>query len=46
VGGNLPQLEAMFRGFGAGGLIFLMMLAILLGLILQRAKGASGKRRD
>ena len=37
VGGNLPQLEAMFRGFGIGGLIFLMMLAILLGLILQRA---------
>ena len=46
VGGNLPQLEAMFRGFGIGGIIFLMTLVILLGLILQRAKGASGKRRD
>ncbi len=46
VGGNLPQLEAMFRGFGIGGFIFLMTLVILLGLILQRAKGASGKRRD
>ena len=37
VGGNLPQLEAIFRGFGIGGIIFLMMLVILLGLILQRA---------
>ncbi len=37
VGGNLPQLEAMFRGFGIGGIIFLMMLVILLGVILQRA---------
>ena len=35
VGGNLPQLEAMFRGFGIGGLVFLMMLAILLGLALR-----------
>ena len=37
VGGNLPQLEAMFRGFGIGGAVFLMMLAILLVVALRRA---------
>jgi membrane protein DedA with SNARE-associated domain len=37
VGSNLPQLEAMFRGFGIGGLVFLMMLAVLLVLALRRA---------
>jgi membrane protein DedA with SNARE-associated domain len=42
VGANLSQI----RGFGIGGLVFLMMLLILLALALQRAKAASGKRRD
>ena len=37
VGSNLDQLESVFRGFGIGGLVFLMMLAILLALALQRA---------
>ena len=37
LGGNLPQLESILRGFGVGGFVFLMMLAILLALALQRA---------
>lgn len=36
VGSNLPQVEPILRGFGIGGLVFLMMLAVLLGLALQR----------
>ncbi|HEV2033877.1 MAG TPA: DedA family protein [Candidatus Dormibacteraeota bacterium] len=36
VGSNLGQLESIFRGFGIGGLVFLMTLAILLALALQR----------
>ena len=46
VGSNLGEIESILRGFGIGGLVFLMMLAVLLALALQRAKGASGKRRD
>jgi membrane protein DedA with SNARE-associated domain len=37
VGSNVAELESILRGFGIGGIIFLMMLVILLGLILQRA---------
>jgi membrane protein DedA with SNARE-associated domain len=37
VGGNLGELESILRGFGIGGLVFLMMLAVLLMLALQRA---------
>jgi membrane protein DedA with SNARE-associated domain len=46
VGSNLGELESILRGFGIGGLVFLMMLAVLLALALQRAMAASGKRRD
>jgi membrane protein DedA with SNARE-associated domain len=37
VGSNLGELESILRGFGIGGLVFLMMLAVLLALALQRA---------
>jgi membrane protein DedA with SNARE-associated domain len=37
VGSNLGQFESILRGFGIGGLVFLMMLAVLLALALQRA---------
>jgi membrane protein DedA with SNARE-associated domain len=37
VGSNLGELESILRGFGIGGLVFLMMLAVLLMLALQRA---------
>jgi membrane protein DedA with SNARE-associated domain len=37
VGSNLGELESILRGFGLGGLVFLMMLAVLLMLALQRA---------
>jgi membrane protein DedA with SNARE-associated domain len=37
VGSNVAELESMFRGFGIGGAVFLMMLAVLLVLALQRA---------
>jgi membrane protein DedA with SNARE-associated domain len=37
VGSNLGELESILRGFGLGGLVFLMMLAVLLAVALQRA---------
>ena len=37
VGSNLGELESILRGFGIGGLVFLMMLAVLLAVALQRA---------
>ena len=46
VGSNLPEIASILWGFGIGGVIFLMMLAIVLTLALQRAQAASGRRRD
>jgi membrane protein DedA with SNARE-associated domain len=36
LGSNLPQLESTLRGFGVGGLVFLMMVVVLLALALRR----------
>jgi membrane protein DedA with SNARE-associated domain len=40
LGSNLPQVESIVRGFGIGGLLFLMMVVILLALALRRAQSA------
>ena len=36
LGSNLPLLESTLRGFGIGGIVFLLMFVILLGVALQR----------
>ena len=36
LGSNLPQLESTLRGFGIGGIVFVMMFVILLAMALQR----------
>jgi membrane protein DedA with SNARE-associated domain len=40
LGSNLTQVESILRAFGIGGLVFLMMLAVLLAVALRRAQSA------